>query len=353
MPNYSLGKVYKIEGNGKTYVGSTTRPLLSQRLAKHKNSYKDGKRWCSSYECVSDPNCRIELLENCPCETKDALLKCEGKWITELECVNKVVPEGYCGYKSNKERAEQIKLDYHKARGTIPRYRDPITRKLKFKDASGNLVDRLTPDTTEDEKDKKEEERIGLELVVEETPQTIQNPYDTYVSRMEYLIDKLEQRIDALNNAYETSETSSEYNPNFTGSLVGDFRHNEQTSKSEKSGELVNEPYPPKKSLPTERIVVPTFQFKEIELKAMRKFGDGSCITNTNALNALIRCKNWCEVFIKDEVRRKKNVSYIGRTIDMVKSLCSLISEGWRAEDEDYDAIGERMDEIMEHEFYV
>jgi hypothetical protein len=30
-----------------------------------------------------------------------------------------------------------------------------------------------------------------------------------------------------------------------------------------------------------------------------------------------------------------------------------LVAEGWRAEEEDYDAIGERMDNIMEHEFSV
>jgi hypothetical protein len=172
-----------------------------------------------------------------------------------------------------------------------------------------------------------------------------ERPPHFYITKLETMIDKLEQRIDALNNAYEPSETSSEDNLNKFGSLVGDFRQNEQTSKSEKSGELVN--------AEVLNVATHTFQFKEMELKAMRKFGDGSCITNTNALNALIRCKNWCEVFIKDEVRRKKNISYIGRTIDMVKSLCSLIAEGWRAEDEDYDAIGERMDEIMEHEFYT
>ena len=175
-----------------------------------------------------------------------------------------------------------------------------------------------------------------------------ERPPHFYISKLETMIDKLEQRIDALNNAYETSETSSEDNLNNVGSLVADFRHNEQTSKREKSGELVIEEDRPILNVPTH-----TFQFKEIELKAMRKFGDGSCITNTNALNALVRCLNWCEVFIKDEGRRMSNVSYIRRTIEMTKQLCSLVAEGWRAEEEDYDAIGERMDNIMEHEFSV
>lgn len=95
MPDYSLGKIYKIVGNGKVYVGSSTRPLLSQRLARHKSEYKrwlDNKtNYVSSYEVVCDVECYIELLELCPCSCIDELRKCEGKWIRELECVNKNV----------------------------------------------------------------------------------------------------------------------------------------------------------------------------------------------------------------------------------------------------------------------
>jgi DNA polymerase III delta prime subunit len=99
MPvDYSLGKVYKIVGNGKIYVGSTCERLLCQRLAGHRRQYnlllkKVDERYVTSYECVSDPECYIELLELCSCSCKDELLKCEAKWIRELECVNKVVPD--------------------------------------------------------------------------------------------------------------------------------------------------------------------------------------------------------------------------------------------------------------------
>ena len=96
MPvDYSLGKVYKIVGNGKIYVGSTCERLLCQRLAGHKYKYKgwlDGKSDnVTSFECITDPDCYIELLELCPCTCKDELRKCEGKWIRDLECVNKMV----------------------------------------------------------------------------------------------------------------------------------------------------------------------------------------------------------------------------------------------------------------------
>ncbi len=98
MPDYSLGKVYKIVGNGKVYVGSTTRPRLCQRLSQHRSDYKRWKNGAvekgilTSFECLDDPECYIELLELCPCSSKDELLKCEGKWIRETNCINKVTP---------------------------------------------------------------------------------------------------------------------------------------------------------------------------------------------------------------------------------------------------------------------
>jgi hypothetical protein len=123
MPvDYSLGKIYKIVGNGKVYVGSTTRPLLSQRLAKHKSDYKyyvNGKvdRYITSCECISDPKCYIELLELCPCSCKDELLKCEGKWIKDLECVNRCVAGQTKKehYEVHKEEILQYKKTYYEA----------------------------------------------------------------------------------------------------------------------------------------------------------------------------------------------------------------------------------------------
>ena len=168
-----------------------------------------------------------------------------------------------------------------------------------------------------------------------------ERPPHFYITKLETMIDKLEQRIDALNNAYEPSETSDEYNLNNLGSLVDDFRQNGSYGKTEKSGESVNPPNPP------------SFQFKEIEMDALRRFGDGSCITNTNTLNAISRCLSWCEVMVKDEGRRAKNIAYLTKTREMIKAICGLVAEGWRAEEEDYDVIGERLDSIMEHNFYV
>lgn len=115
MIDYQLGKIYKIVGNGKVYVGSTTRPLLCQRMAKHRSNYNmwmEGKDrdYITSFECISDPECYIELLESFPCNSKDELHKCERKWIESIICVNKVIPtrtqKEY--YESYKERRKEL-----------------------------------------------------------------------------------------------------------------------------------------------------------------------------------------------------------------------------------------------------
>ena len=42
MPDYGLGKIYKIVDytNDNIYVGSTAEPTLARRLAGHRSSYK-------------------------------------------------------------------------------------------------------------------------------------------------------------------------------------------------------------------------------------------------------------------------------------------------------------------------
>jgi len=103
MVNYQEGKVYKIipnTDNDICYVGSTCKKHLSQRMNKHKSSYKswkDGKYYkkTSSYELFEKygfENCRIELLELVPCNSKNELTKKEGEYIRSLNCVNKIIP---------------------------------------------------------------------------------------------------------------------------------------------------------------------------------------------------------------------------------------------------------------------
>lgn len=112
MPDYSQGKIYKITGNGKVYVGSTTTPLAT-RLSGHRkdyNKYKNGKcSYTTSYQCLDDPECKIELLEECPCNSRKELETCERKWIENVDCVNEIIPtrtpKEY--YEQNKEHQKQ------------------------------------------------------------------------------------------------------------------------------------------------------------------------------------------------------------------------------------------------------
>ena len=101
MPNYSLTKIYKIESHlgDKIYIGSTSKQYLSQRLQQHKNSYKRWKNGkynkITSFELFDEygpENCSIVLIEEYPCNCKDAKNAREGHFIRELECVNKVIP---------------------------------------------------------------------------------------------------------------------------------------------------------------------------------------------------------------------------------------------------------------------
>lgn len=103
MVNYGNGKIYKIEPicdheDGEIYIGSTTKKYLSQRMDRHRSAYKqwkEGKYHKFSVFDIFDKygidNCKIYLLENCPCETKDELHRKEGQFIKNNKCVNKII----------------------------------------------------------------------------------------------------------------------------------------------------------------------------------------------------------------------------------------------------------------------
>jgi hypothetical protein len=98
MVNYTNSKVYKIwstQGD-KIYVGSTTKQYLSQRMEKHRSDYKcwkdENSKRTSSFKLFEEyglENCFIELIEAKECNSKDELHRLEGKYIRELNCINK------------------------------------------------------------------------------------------------------------------------------------------------------------------------------------------------------------------------------------------------------------------------
>eukprot|EP01041_Mallomonas_annulata_P015950 gene15950-33578_t len=100
MPDYSLGKVYKIVCNvtGEIYVGSTTEKTLARRLTGHVSNFKrfnNGKKasFTSSFHIIKRGDYYIELLENCSCNNKDELTKKERAWYDVTDCINKCRPQ--------------------------------------------------------------------------------------------------------------------------------------------------------------------------------------------------------------------------------------------------------------------
>jgi vacuolar-type H+-ATPase subunit H len=97
MVNYSNGKIYKIypiTGEDECYIGSTTTPLCN-RYAEHKKRYNNDTIRENSkilFNKYGIENCKIELLELCPCDTKEQLHAREAYHIRNNNCVNKNIP---------------------------------------------------------------------------------------------------------------------------------------------------------------------------------------------------------------------------------------------------------------------
>ena len=97
MPNYQLSKIYKLWSPSKNiiYIGSTTQ-TLSRRLSKHLSNYKlynndNTKPYTTSYLVLECNDYKIELLEEYACNNKAQLLKKEGEYIKNNECVNRCI----------------------------------------------------------------------------------------------------------------------------------------------------------------------------------------------------------------------------------------------------------------------
>ena len=99
MNRYEKGKIYKVVDLdfNKCYIGSTTEPL-SKRMERHRRLYQRYKetgkvdtRCCSLFDEYGVENCKILLLEDYPCKTKEELLRREGEYIKNNECLNRCV----------------------------------------------------------------------------------------------------------------------------------------------------------------------------------------------------------------------------------------------------------------------
>ena len=115
LNKYQNGKIYKIVDLGytKCYIGSTI-DSLSKRMAKHRQSSNPTSSK-SLFDEFGKNNCKIELIETYPCNSKDELKRREGFFIQAIECVNKRV-EGRTRveyYRDNQDSILENKHQYY------------------------------------------------------------------------------------------------------------------------------------------------------------------------------------------------------------------------------------------------
>ena len=104
------------------YQNGSTVESLARRMAKHRNHYKDynagGKNRINIFDVFDEyevENCKIELIENYPCNNKEELHSREGHYIQNTDCVNKRVAgrSKKQWNEDNREYVLQQKRDYH------------------------------------------------------------------------------------------------------------------------------------------------------------------------------------------------------------------------------------------------
>ena len=144
---YEKGKIYKIVDNGynECYFGSTIQPLY-KRLEHHRSIYKSNG--CASALILNKygvETCKIELVENYPCDNREELRAREGYYIQNHDCVNKYIPGGVKAdwdkryyERTKKTRKENMKIYYDEHHDEIKtkgkEYRETHKEEIKERD---------------------------------------------------------------------------------------------------------------------------------------------------------------------------------------------------------------------------
>jgi len=120
ISSYETGKIYKLvnDETDDVYYGSTIQ-TLQKRFTDHNGSYNKYLNvkcaYMTSYEIVKYSSCKIILVENFPCNSKEELEARERYYIEKYKCVNKVVPtrskKEY--YEDNKEKISKQRKEFY------------------------------------------------------------------------------------------------------------------------------------------------------------------------------------------------------------------------------------------------
>ena len=99
MNRYENGKIYMITDIAMTkkYIGSTTESL-KKRFERHRSKYQeylrggaDNTRSYWLFDEFGVENCKIFLIKNFPCNSREELEREEGNIIKGEDCMNKVI----------------------------------------------------------------------------------------------------------------------------------------------------------------------------------------------------------------------------------------------------------------------
>ena len=112
MPDYSQGKIYKVECNitNEVYYGSTVLSL-SRRMRRHRN----GKKCCTAINIINRGNYNVKVIEEYPCNSKQELEARERWYIENNVCINKCIPgrTEKEWREANKEHCKKVSKDWY------------------------------------------------------------------------------------------------------------------------------------------------------------------------------------------------------------------------------------------------
>ena len=130
MNRYENGKIYKITdvGYNKCYIGSTCESL-SKRMERHRKNYREHtkgqtRKKTTAVDIFNEfgiENCKIELIEKYPCNSKEELHKREGGHIKATDCVNKMVA-GRTKQERKEDNPEKAREQYERDKASARAY---------------------------------------------------------------------------------------------------------------------------------------------------------------------------------------------------------------------------------------
>jgi hypothetical protein len=158
MPNYNNSKIYKIVSPSNPdliYYGSTVQKLCD-RMSGHR---RDGNK-TRAKEIINLGDAIILLVENFSCNSKEELLKKEGEYILNNDCINRCVAgRTIKEYREdNKDKINAyIELNKDKIRDKQKQYRE--LNKDKIRDQRKQYRE-LNKDKIRDQRKKFKDERV-------------------------------------------------------------------------------------------------------------------------------------------------------------------------------------------------